>query len=149
MIRHNWTVVCSHSTIDADTNNISLIEVLEQLSIKGPPFTDDGEPVIPIEFDVVTLWSRSNLDQLCQGQARLQLLAPSGVSLMEKEYPINLSSHSRMRSRTRFAGFPLKGSGLYQFQVQFREEDEGDWQDAASVLLQISIETPSNGESQS
>ena len=36
MIEHAWSVLCTRSVTDRESNNISLFEVIEQISTVGP-----------------------------------------------------------------------------------------------------------------
>ena len=56
MIQHIWTVPCRVTIADQDTNNVSLIEVLEEISLAPAAARfDPARPRLPLFFDVVTL----------------------------------------------------------------------------------------------
>lgn len=138
MIEHIWTVICSRSIINKETNNITLFEVLEQLNLMEPPLPLPEGTIggIPIIFEVVTLWNRSN-DEPTMGRARLQLLTPSGSVINEHEYSIDLTDHSRARAKTQVVGLPVQEFGRHQFRMQLWDEDNNQWRDVTSVPLYI------------
>lgn len=140
MINHIWTVLCSKSITDQESNNISLLEVLEQLTIAGPPTPG----VVPVRFEVVTLWGRSDTDQPSRGHARLLFLTPSDTVTGEHEHDIDLSVYQRTRNRTLMTGLPVQETGRHHFRVQLRDEGETEWRDVADIPLQVSLE-PSEG----
>jgi len=92
MIDHVWTVVCSRAVVDRFSNNVSLQNVLEQFSIR-----DEPEPggLIPIPFEVMTLWTRSDFEMPAQGSQRLTLFSPSGDIIKEHEFAVDLTADFR------------------------------------------------------
>lgn len=137
MITHIWSVLCSRSIIDRDTNNISLLDVLEQLAITPTP--EEGEVArIPINCEIVTLWSRTPQDQPVRGYTRLLFLGPSGVQVGEgTELEIDLSAYPRTRMRTRMNELQFREAGTHVFRVQLRDDPTTEWRDVASIPLQI------------
>ena len=140
MIEHIWTVACTRSVIDKETNNFSLLEILEQLTIPESPLPEGKITLIPISFDVVTLWSRASDNQAARGSAKLLFITPSGKIVGEHEHNVDLTVYSRARTRTRMAGLPIQEAGRYQFRVQLRHDGETEWRDVATVPLQISFD---------
>jgi hypothetical protein len=146
MIEHIWTVICQSSIIDKDTNNISLINILEQLTLT-PPKIDEGKGAILGNFEIVTFWSRTNLEKPATGNARIVLYQPSGEIVEQTdsnkrgpEYTIDLTVFQRVRSRFKFNGIPFLGAGVYQFGIEYKNEGEEDWKEVAKVPIQISLE---------
>ena len=135
MIEHIWSVLCSRSVIDRDSNNISLVEVIEQLQVTG-----SSAGVLPISLELVTLWSRSHPERAAKGLARLAVIAPDGSKSEPAEYQVNLTSHQRLRGRARIQGLPIRGAGRYQFDVHIKVEGDEDWRKVASIPLDLSIE---------
>lgn len=137
MIRHVWSVLCNRSSIDRETNNISLFEILEQLTIHGW----DGQPgVLGGSLELVSLWSRIELDRPGRGEARLLLLTPAGNTPISQSYSIDLREYHRLRNRHRMSGIPIEGPGLYIFVVEFRQQDQEQWIEAARVPLEVRVE---------
>jgi hypothetical protein len=65
MIHHVWTVFCSSSAIDRDTNQVSLFDLIEQVTVQAVEPRAAGERgVIPARFQVVTLWTRGEAGDL-------------------------------------------------------------------------------------
>ena len=138
MIDHVWTVLCTRSIIDKNTNNISLLEVLEEVVAAGEAPTEDRVPELPINAQLVTLWARRESSQPTRGRARVTFESPSHKLLFQREYAIDLTTHSRTRKRALINGLPVPGSGWYHFKVEVR--DEGDtWREVARVPLEVEI----------
>jgi hypothetical protein len=143
MIEHIWTVVCSMSVVDRDTNNLSLFNVVEQLNIFTEPQPNAASQ---LSLDVVSLWVRAEAETPAQGKSRLTLLSPSGEILGQAEGEIDLSQHERLRMRRRFPlGLNLQVSGRYYFRVELQLGDEA-WRTVTNVPLRVVVES-SEGES--
>lgn len=144
MIQHVWSVLCTRSSIDSETNNISLLEVVEKLTLFG----GRNEGVVPIQVELVTLWSRENLADEESGEARMTCLAPDGTHLVPPTpYTVDLTQFGRTRHRNRINGIPVRGSGKYTFLTELRRDDE--WTAVSRVPLEIAIQQPPPSETDS
>ena len=115
MIEHIWSVLCTSAVIDKDTNNVTLVQVVERVNVAVQP---SAGATLPIQMELVTLWGRKDLDQPERGRARFQLLASDNTELGPNyTYDIDLSTYARTRQRIHFANLPLKGSGKVTTQV--------------------------------
>src|SRR5262245_4021414 len=143
MIQHVWTIPCRMSIPSADTNNITLVDVLEQITIPIPqPEKPLERGLFPALFDVVTLWARENDNKPATGFARLSFLGPDGAALICYEYPIDLSNNPRVRHTGRVIGFPTGKAGRYVFKVEMRIKDEDNWQEVHMLPLIVTIVRP-------
>jgi len=88
MIDHVWTAVCSRAVIDRESNNVSLQNIIDQISIRGEPIPDS---VVAVQVEVVTSWVRADFDVPSQATTRLTFLSPSGNVLGSFENDIDLS----------------------------------------------------------
>lgn len=143
MLVHIWSVLCLKSVIDQETNNITLVDCIEQLSIKTSPAISASSKVgLPINYEIVSLFTRADDNQPCRGEARVTIVDPTGTAIDEPAvFAVDLTGHERMRLRNRIAGLPLRGSGRYKFVCQYRNEGETNWTDAIKLPLQVVIET--------
>ena len=148
MIDHIWTVVCGTVAIDKETNNVSLQNILEQLTIQevGIPEGVDFDEIetqkimIPHKFSVISFWTRSNLKQKVRGFGRVKLYSSKEELLFTSpEYEIDLLSNRRFRSTGKFDGFPVKGSGKYEFKVDMKINEESTWKNVASIPVEVKI----------
>lgn len=141
MIEHIWSILCSRSVTDRDTNNIILLDVLEQITAVVPirSATEDAGLLSPNEL--VSLWSRSVSDRPERGRGRIRLLAPDGSELGRHEFDIDLTQRERLRTQTRSAGLPIRGSGRYDFIVDLQEQADADWREVCKVPLKVVIQS--------
>jgi len=133
-MNHVWTVICSRAVIDRDSNNVSLQNILEVLSIKEAP---KPQGVLPIELDVVTLWIRESILEPEIGYSRTRFLSPSGKTLGEFESKVDLTEHERSRAKLILQGLPLREEGLYTFRVDMKKTEEGRWRKVAEIPLKV------------
>lgn len=137
MIDHIWTLICSNAIIDKDTNNVSIFNVIEQLTIPNSFLEKD---IIGIRFEIITLWSRTNPIEPSIGNSIIDLYAPNGKLLKSLESKLDLSTYERLRTRGQFEGLPFKGDGIYRFVIKYRSDQLERWKKVASIPLQIKIE---------
>lgn len=149
MIRHVWSVLCAKSVTDNATNNISLIEVVEQIVAvppNNPPPQSPGIVLLPLE--IVSLWARENPSVPARGRARVDLVGPNGAPLTNFQFEIDLSKFERLRTQGKMNGVPVVAAGLYSFIVSMQQEPQDSWLEVARVPLQMVFgtnpaETPS------
>lgn len=135
MIEHIWTVLCTHAVIDGDTNNLSLFDVLEQLSLKGPKLEAGG--LLPFKCELVSFWAREDPNQPAKGKARVVLITPSGKELKPHEYAIDLTTFARSRNRTIMEAVPVPEAGLFAFRTELWDEPKKTWVAQARTPLSI------------
>jgi hypothetical protein len=143
MIKHIWSIVCSNSIIDSDFNNISLINVIEQLQIEATPLKGG---VLPIHLELVSLWVRENLEVAVEGNSRISFLSPSGKILTSKEIPIGLNEKERIRNRLIYEGLPIEEPGTHIFKIEI--QSDGEWVEVSSIPLFVFFSPPEIKESQ-
>lgn len=140
MIEHVWSVVCLNSIIDNESNNISLIETLEQIALKKkdkaslPAF-------IPISLHLVTLWAKTPQGGSNKGIARVFVENPMNKKSPPLEYEIDLSKTKRFRQRIRVQGFAVEKPGYYYFVVQFKDIESAQWKDVARIPIEVLVES--------
>ncbi len=137
MARLIWSLLCDRPIIDAYRNSISVIDVVEVLTIQGPPLPKDGVPVVvPIEITLVSLWMRSELEKPERIAARPVIVTPDGDERFGKPIDGDLESAPRTRLIQRFTSFPLAGSGEYTIRIESRSEGE-EWQRVADFPIEV------------
>jgi hypothetical protein len=140
MINHVFSVLCNKSSIDIDSNTVSILEVLEQLTI----FTDQAKGILlPIHFELFSLLTRAQKEQPAQGQLRINFCDPSGARVNQQELAVDLSSVIFFRTRTRFNGLELNDPGIYKFVVELKQSEETPWVEVAQLPLLVIYQPPS------
>lgn len=123
-LRCKWLILSASSSIDQDTNLLSLGDIMEEVTLSVPGGKDvivDNPPTsIAIKFDAVIVWEReSNVEGPINLDFKLQYLDPEGKVLIEDiSAAVKMESHhKRFRSRIKFNGLPYSRSGTHQFRV--------------------------------
>lgn len=113
MARHIWSVLCNRALLDTQTNQVSLIDVVESLRIRGPrlPSEIDGPVLVSTTLTLVTLWTRSDMATAERMRGRAVVTTPDGQVLPGKTLDVDLHSAPRARAFMRLASLPFKGSG--------------------------------------
>ena len=137
--RHIWTVICSNSVIDKDTNNVSLFDVLEQIQLDMVVTPEDAVAVLPFPLNIVSLWSREQPDNPTQVHAKDRVLSPTGQILFEGEYDIDISEYQRTRYKRRLFGLQVPESGEYNLVTQFKASKRSTWREVCRIPLQIEL----------
>jgi hypothetical protein len=132
-----------------------LIGILEELAIAPlsiPLGAQRG--MIPVMFDIVSLWTRQQPDQPELGYARVSIISPSGESLYEHSSDVDLRQSKRLRAIGRLIGFPVRHTGIYRPKVERRASTEDAWEAVIESPLEITVDPalqaapPSNGQNQ-
>lgn len=136
-----WATICQSSSIDRETNNVSLFNILEQISVPEPPAI--GEETMSLSaasgpFELFILASRTDEDIGEHYQARVRLCFPSNGA--EASFPIEFDMISVHRNRIRigFPALPISGEGIYRFIIEAGENE--NWYELFEIPLLVSYQ---------
>lgn len=139
-MKHIWSVLCETAILSKYSNNVSLIEIVEEIT-----FSVEGEVQgLPLKLSLVSCWHRTSLDQPEDAKERIVLLSPNGEELITGEIAVDLKEHQRSRNFFNLVGIPFAGSGTYDFVVQFQDSTVTEWQVAAVIPLEITRKDATN-----
>lgn len=141
MARHVWSVLCSRTIIDKESNSLSLFHVIEQVRVmediasleaKKQEHPDAG---IMLEYDLVSFWVRSDPEIPESVTCRVKIVTPSGKETATPNFLIALAGEAkRFRQKAHLVGFPYDGFGYYWFNVEY------DAPDGPEVVARIPVE---------
>ena len=138
MIQHYWTIPCRLSLTDRESNNVTLVEIVEEISLPELPIRPGVAPnMVPAIFDIVSLWSRENPDLPESGFGRVSLVPAEGETIVFHEFEVNLMQAVRARSCGRIVGFPLAPAGVSLLRVERRMSREEPWEQVAALPIRI------------
>ena len=143
MVKHVWSALCQKSVVDATTNNISLIDIFERLEISPPKnvLKDKvAKVLVPVNFELVNLWSRANKKDEAVISTRVTFNGPSRKEMrhFEKELIIPLGK-TRMREIIKIQGLPVKESGIYTFVVSVKQSGQDNFTSVAEIPLEVVV----------
>jgi hypothetical protein len=117
MAKLAWVVICQRALVD-QTNNASLIQILEEISVPPPQEKNPSGALIPIQAAVVTGWRRSNWKNPERFKVRIRLFAPDKKSHGESLLEVDLEGYQRSRCIAELPGIPYFGAGIYAIRVE-------------------------------
>lgn len=140
-IEHVWSLICSYSVTDSDSNNMSVFNLIETLHVPLDKLNKkEGEAFsVPFNFQLVTRLRKKETDEEVSLTLKASIIDPSGNLMGEEfenqfEFPKQLKN---IRIRTLFESLPVKDEGLYYIKIKIKGADEEEYVDIARVPLEI------------
>ncbi|MBI2123728.1 MAG: hypothetical protein HYU04_00540 [Candidatus Wildermuthbacteria bacterium] len=139
--KHRWSILCRGSSIDKESNNLSIFNVLEELRITPPnEKIKEREIFIQLPLQIVTLWERRGEDKTTS-EVEIELFDPIGKALQKISYPLS-TPQKRIRSVVNTNGIKVTESGEYLFKVKMRNDKTDRFEEVEEIPLQIAITFP-------
>lgn len=138
MIRHVWSVLCQSASIDAQTNNVSLFNALENIIVLGE--LSKEKPFI-LSCEIVSLWAREHEDKPASGQLRACFISPEGRNPQSIVLDIDLTKTPFHRTRLTIGALPVISTGWFEFVIDFRLAGEENWRPAARLPFLLSTQS--------
>jgi len=136
-MEHIWTIACRLSITDAQSNGITLVDVVEEIGMPRPPAPGALIPVPSLSMDVVSLWGRESVDIPEAGHGKISFLSPEGDVLFFQEVAVDLQNMPRTRSILRLLGLPPLRQGRHYFRIELRVNPEDPWVEVARVPVMV------------
>lgn len=141
-LEHIWSVVCSNSSIDQETNNISLYNVLEQVNIAAADLekmASKDKIVLSFMYEIISLWQKTARDQDVNRIGKIECVDPDGNKLDEREFEIAMKKGiNRLRTIAKVNGFRFTKPGVYNLNVSIKQSDDS-WAKVASLPLEVRV----------
>jgi hypothetical protein len=124
-----------------DTNNLSLIEIVETIRFA---FVGEGKVgAAPVEIVLVSMWWRTDPEQPETALYRVYVVAPNGDVIGKTEpQTLNLSIAQKLRFRLRFQGVAFTENGRYWLRGYVQPEGSDEWREVARTPLEMMQEDP-------
>lgn len=145
-VKHVWTIICRKTIQDASTNNVSLMDVLEQVSFLPPKEIfekmelNQGKPFgLPIEYEIVSMWEREVANEDTKGGVVIKLQDPNGRVLQEIAHIFQFKPGiKRWRLTGKIRGLRITTPGVYRFNVY--HDENNSQKEVASIPLEVLIQ---------
>lgn len=139
-MEHVWTVFAERVITDKSSNQVSLIDAVEEIRIVFPA---GPTRVFPVPFDgwFITLWVRSDVTRPEKGLMRVSFIGPAGepiVAAKPEGEEVDLTEKLRIRLTTHMISVPSKGNGRYHYIVEQKLETQ--WVRVAKIPVDVTIE---------
>ena len=141
-----FAVLCESTSVDAESNRVSLFNVIEGLTLGVDPDaeTEEGaDLMLPFSGTLVVTTERTNPSDPEAANGRIVLRVPDGREFRGVTFDTDLSNHLRARSTFQIDVLPFAGAGVYQFKLQYEDDSTGKWETINTVSLPVEVETES------
>lgn len=147
MARLEWVLVVQLASLDRQTNNLTLTNVIEELTVPATAIEPPTGKVVAIHpaFTVVMRWIRDDLKVPEKTSARLRIFSPSRRKpLGNGDIVVDMTGQIlRTRAMVQFPFFPYAGPGEYRIDVQQKIEGRTEsWRKAGATSIFVRREGP-------
>ncbi|MCR4311785.1 MAG: hypothetical protein NUV56_00730 [Candidatus Uhrbacteria bacterium] len=138
MIRHTWSILCDSSVIDAETNTLSIRNIVEKITITSSEKLPE-KAAIPMALEVTSFWEKNDKDAL-DFQSKVDIFNSSKECLRSNEFQLKFEEgNNRLRSRIKMSTLPFAGEGEYRIKVSFKTSGVKDWMEAADIPFDVVV----------
>ena len=139
MINHVWSILAQSSSIDNDTNDLSIFNVLNNIVV----YAEVGSEInLPIKFEIISLWEKGDEEVTEQGNTRLTFNYPDGSKKLMFEEKLDLSKTHFHRTRVRFLGMVLSKPGKHLILVELKQAESKRWKKVGKLPILVSFKAP-------
>lgn len=139
-----WAVLCQDTVVDSRSNQISIINVIDQFNPKVPLPT-----ILGLQAILVVVWEKQKLEREEAEDIRYRFLIvhPDGEEVPPSEGNELSGSieKKRLRTLTNMLGIPIKQPGILRILIQ--EEVGQEWIERGQVQVEVTPPPLSNVES--
>lgn len=144
-VSHVWSLICSNSLLDQQSNNLSLINTIEKFTITIPKeemlkVKEKGANgfLFPVNFEIVSRFIKNEVNKATFFDLRIKLINPDEKTVLtsDKKYALE-KDKKNLRVRNRFNTFPVSKSGDYFFIVEIKDIDTSRYIEVAMIPLEI------------
>lgn len=124
MARLVWAVFCRKALNDAQSGELSLIDVIETIHINSSelPTIDGHAPALPMASVLASYWVRSNASKPETAEVRFTMIAPSGKEVAPSvSNVIELQAARAHRVMLNVPQLPVPEGGLHTFRIELKK----------------------------
>ena len=144
-IQHEWSIISASSLVDQDTNNLSLINIIEEVSFeaqlkKDQSFDHEGE-IIPLNMVISTRLRKLNeTNETARGNIQIDFRDPKNkkMATFTQDFEM-IPGVKNIRIRSGIAGLKVTQSGLYNFEILLKEIDAESYTKVYSLPLMMNL----------
>jgi hypothetical protein len=141
-MKHVWSILCEKSSIDMESNLLSLFSCLEEISVvldKDKVQNSNKKMIIPANFQLVSFWSIEDEQKDNILKTKVELVSPDGEVLNQFSNSFQVKAGTRrFRNRANIQGVPVIGEGRHFLKV-WQEKDGENYSLVAELPLDIKI----------
>lgn len=126
-MKHIWSIICQHSSIDAENNLLSLFNCVEEMNliVDRDKISEPEKIVIPAEFQLVSFWTIEDSSKDNKLEIKGELVDPDNkvLNTFNNNFVVK-SGVARFRNRTNIQGLPITKEGRYYVKVWQKDDKE-------------------------
>ena len=155
-VKNLWAILCYKCIIDKATNQISLVDIIEGITLGAEPagaeyvealekeLAEHEVVLLPMKMQLVMTWTRTDRDQPQIGEARAELFTPSGKVIARSLIDVDLTHAMNNRTFIQFPAFPYTGLGTYLMVVSSRLKGGKRWKKVAELNVDVVVAQETN-----
>jgi hypothetical protein len=141
-MNHIWSILCQNSSVDEETNLLSIFNCLEQaeITIKKDDIENKGKVIVPISSELISFWTVDEQDGDNKLEVKIELIDPNNNLLNSAESIFDVKKNfPRFRSKIKLQGLPVTKNGRYIFKVSQKDRVQKKFKIVASLPLDIDL----------
>jgi len=140
-MKHVWSIICQKSSIDFESNLLSLFNCLEEMSlvIDRDKISEGERIIIPAEFQLVSFWTVEDSSRDNDLEIKGELVDPAGeiLNTFTNRFVIK-SGTLRFRNRTNIQGLPVTKEGRYYIKV-WQKDSQNNFELVSELPIDVKI----------
>jgi hypothetical protein len=141
-MKHISTNVCEQSIVDQQTNQLSIINCIEEIHLPKNLLEardKDGSIKLPLKIHVVSLWERQGREDE-KAKIKIEIFTPSGEKMNDFIHDLSIPvKFKKMRDRINVLGFLIKEEGTYKI-ILSKAEGENKFENVFDTSVEILFE---------
>lgn len=153
MIKHIWSVITQRAIIEGRTNSLSLIDIMEEVTVGIRRLKPTNEEIsiinIPLTYEIVSYLITNDEKNIENPLIKIDFINPKGNILKTFEHEIKWEQGKpRMRARITITGLSVNIPGTYIYKISLKEKSEKEFKPIAELPLDIKITEESSPNAQ-
>lgn len=139
-MKNVWSIICEKFSVDSQTNLLSLFNCIEEmtLEIDKTKMPKSEKLVIPVNVQLVSLWTIENFTKENVLEIKVELIDPQGKTLNEFSNTLkSKKGDKRLRSITSIQGMPITEGGRYYYRIL--QKKGGQFEVASETPLDVNL----------
>lgn len=141
MIKHNWTILCKRGLVDQQNNNLSLIDLIEEIVLRLPQ--NQKLPLrININLTLASLWTLTKMPKKNREfYIKLELYNPNNKLIGKiSDLPVKINpGKSRIRQFIQINDLLIEKSGLYNISLYFKIKKADKYKLVSKTSFEVKI----------
>jgi hypothetical protein len=142
-MRNIWSLLAQGSSVDCETNQVSIFNVLENVTLPGAPPNPNALSFVPLGTVLISHWERA-IDDSRPYFLRAQIVNAQDEPLIAVPVvkQIDFKNLAKARTRVQMPVLPIKGEGRYHIVLDVGGTENGPFEEANRIILDVFFGQP-------